>query len=267
MNEEIQASRFPLRYFGLVFALAVPFWLVGGSKLPGPVNLPVSALTAFVPMTAAAVLVARQDGTAGVKKLFQRVLDFRRRGRNSGILMAVLLPAAIYGTSYLIIRVVGLPLPETIELSLQSVPIFIVLYFVTAVGEELGWTGYATDPMLVRWGKWAGLLLGVLWALWHAVPFLQTGNPLVWVAWQSFKTVVLRMLLVWLYNHTGKSVTNAILYHMVDNVCWSLFPNYGSHYNPIVTGLVTGLALVLVVAANRVTPNAVESVRNNVIPG
>lgn len=46
----------PLRYFLLVFGLAVPFWLAGGRQLPPPVSLPASALGTFVPMTAAAVL-------------------------------------------------------------------------------------------------------------------------------------------------------------------------------------------------------------------
>jgi hypothetical protein len=42
--------------FLLVFVLSIPIWLVGEEKLPIPVNLPVSALTAFVPMLAAVLL-------------------------------------------------------------------------------------------------------------------------------------------------------------------------------------------------------------------
>jgi hypothetical protein len=46
-----------LKYnFFLVFVLSIPIWLVGEEKSPIPVNLPVSALTAFVPMLAAVLL-------------------------------------------------------------------------------------------------------------------------------------------------------------------------------------------------------------------
>ena len=47
-------NRSPMKFFLLVFALSIPFWLAGGltdlQLMPG---LPVSALMAFCPMTAA----------------------------------------------------------------------------------------------------------------------------------------------------------------------------------------------------------------------
>src|SRR4029450_7876985 len=101
--------------------------------------------------------------------------------------------------------------------------------------------------MQQRWGALkASLVLGVVWAIWHGIPFVQTGNPPNWIVWQSLKTVAMRIVIVWIYNKTGKSVFAAILYHTSDNVSWSLFPNYGSHYDPLVTGLLTCLAAVIV---------------------
>jgi uncharacterized protein len=59
-----QAS--PLRFFVLVFALSVPFWLVGGiywaESVAVPVNLPISSLMAGCPMLAAAALVHHENG-------------------------------------------------------------------------------------------------------------------------------------------------------------------------------------------------------------
>ena len=40
-------------YFLLVFLLSIPFWIVGGEKLPLPMNLPVSALIFINPAIAA----------------------------------------------------------------------------------------------------------------------------------------------------------------------------------------------------------------------
>jgi membrane protease YdiL (CAAX protease family) len=106
----------------------------------------------------------------------------------------------------------------------------------------LGWSGYAIDPLQQRWGALkASLILGVVWALWHGIPFVQTGNPPNWIVWKSLSVVALRILIVWLYNNTGKSVFAAILFHDMINVSEFLFPNYGSHYDPFVTGLITWL--------------------------
>ena len=76
------SSRSPLAFVTLVFALTLPFLLIGqvtGLELfPG---LPVSALAAICPLVAAAILVARESGPAGVTELLKRSSDFRRIDR------------------------------------------------------------------------------------------------------------------------------------------------------------------------------------------
>ncbi len=127
-----------------------------------------------------------------------------------------------------------------------------LLFFIGDAGEELGWTGYAIEPMQNRWGALkAGLILGLVWAAWHAIPYVQTGNPPTWVLWQCLTAVAIRVLIVWIYNSSGKSVFAAILYHDMTNISWSLFPNYGSHFDPFVTGLITWLAVIIVIFAWR----------------
>ncbi|MFO7321646.1 MAG: CPBP family intramembrane glutamic endopeptidase [Chloroflexota bacterium] len=238
-----QTDRAIARFFALTFALSLPLWLVGGRRLPLPVNLPASALVAFVPAIAASALVFREAGARGAATFLRRALDFRRiRGRRP-VLLALLLAPVLYGLSYAVMRLFRLPLPERVVVSLQTgLPLFLT-FMLTATGEELGWTGYATERMLKRSGTLrSGLLLGIVWAVWHAVPFIQTGNSATWVFWQSVKTVGMRVLLVWLYRHSGGSVLAVELYHAADNLGWALFPNFGSHYNPLVTGALTWLA-------------------------
>lgn len=248
MNATTRTSQFPLDFFLLVFVLSVPIWLIGGNKLPIPMNLPVSALTTFVPMVAAAVLSYRRGGVNGLKALLQKAVDYRKIGTKTWYLPILFIAPTIYFVSFIIRRSTGLPLPDPIEIPLHMLPVFFVVYFVFDAGEELGWTAYAIDPMQNRWGALRGaFLLGVVWALWHSVAFLQTGNPPDWVLWQCLKTVAMRIVIVWVYNNTGKSVFAAILYHTADNVSWSLFPNYGSHYNPFVTGLMTWITVGIVV--------------------
>ena len=78
-NAIASRSRAPLKFFLLVFALSVPFWLLGAATdvqlLPG---LPMSALALFCPVMAAAILLYRENGTAGVIELLKRAFDYQR---------------------------------------------------------------------------------------------------------------------------------------------------------------------------------------------
>ncbi len=237
-----------LIYFVLVFVLAIPFWLFGGGKLPLPINLPVGALVTFVPATAAVILSYRQSGYTGVKELFKKAVDFKKVKNRIWYLPALLLQPLIYFLSYLTMRLAGLPLPDPISIPLLLAPIFFLMFFIGDAGEELGWSGVAIDPLQKRWGALkASLILGAVWAIWHAIPFVQTGNPPMWIVWKSLSVVAIRVLIVWVYNNTGRSVFAAILIHDMTNVSEFLFPNYGSHYDPFVGGLITWLAVIVVV--------------------
>jgi membrane protease YdiL (CAAX protease family) len=59
--------------------------------------------------------------------------------------------------------------------------------------------------------------------------------------------VASRVIIVWLYNNTGKSVFVAALFHAMINLTWQVFPINGSYYDPRVTGLITALVAVAVV--------------------
>ncbi len=90
-------SRSPLKFFLLVFALSIPFWLIGAvtrlQMLPG---LPVSSLMAFCPLIAASILVYRENKTAGVTELLKRSFDYRRiRAKVWYAPIVLLMPAAM----------------------------------------------------------------------------------------------------------------------------------------------------------------------------
>jgi uncharacterized protein len=254
MNPNASTAR-SLSYTVLVFALAVPFWSLGGRALPPPLSLPASALVVFVPATAAAVLRRREVGWRGVSDLVRRAWDYKRIRNRVWYVPAVLLAPAIYVLSYAVMRALRLPLPDRIEIPLRSAPALFLLFVIGAVGEELGWTGYATDPLQQRSGAAKGsLMLGAIWAIWHAIPFVQTGEPAGWVAAQSLKTIAMRVIMVWLYNGSGKSVFATILYHITDNLSWAMFPNSRSHYDPLVTGALTALAAAAITLSSHSKP-------------
>jgi hypothetical protein len=184
---EGRRGRSPLRFFLLVFALAVPFWLLGalaGNGLPLPTNLPVSALQAVCPLIAALILVHREDRRRGVRTLLPRIVDHRRIRPRIWYVPIMLLVPVIYLLSYAVMRLMGQALPEP-HVRFLTIPVLLVVFFVAAVGEEGGWTGYAVDPMQARWSSLtAGIILGLVWRALHVVPDLQAHHSLQWIAWQ-----------------------------------------------------------------------------------
>jgi hypothetical protein len=115
--------------------------------------------------------------------------------------------------------------------------------FIAALGEELGWSGYVIDPMQDRWGALsAGILLGMLWAIWHIVPLVQVHRSSGWIAWWCLGTVAARVLIVWLFNNTGRSVFAAAVFHAMMNVSWQLFPIHGSYFDVRINGWIMALA-------------------------
>ena len=187
------------------------FWLLGAfvTHVPLPIHLPLSALQFVCPMIAAFILVSREEKHGGIKRLLKRVFDLKRIQPAIWYVPIILLNPLIMLLSYGVMLLMGRPLPEP-YIPLLMIPVFFMVFFIPAACEEVGWMGYAVDPMQDRWSALTtGLILGLLWALWHVMPWLEANN-LVWVAGQCFSTIGLRVLIIWLYNNTGKSVFAAI---------------------------------------------------------
>jgi membrane protease YdiL (CAAX protease family) len=248
-------GRSPAAFFLLVFALSVPLWWVGSlapiQLLPG---LPLSAITVLCPLIASLILVAFERGFSAVTAHLRRALDFRVIRKKIWYAPILLLMPATAALAYVAMRVLDLPLPSP-ALSISLLPALFLLFFLSGMAEELGWSGYALDPLQNRWGALlASLIIGLVWAAWHIVPLLQVGRAPAWIAWWTIATVATRVLHTWLYNNTGKSVFGAALFHAMSNVSWQMFPNQGSHYDPRITGII--LAIVAIYVAIEWGPRA-----------
>jgi uncharacterized protein len=232
--------RSPLRFFVLVFALSIPIWLIQ------PRDWPISA-SVGAPLIAALILVYREEGGGGVKRLLSRVFDQRRIRKGIWYGPIILLMPVIYLLTYGVISLLGLPLPDEPYFPFLLIPLLFVLFFILAIGEEVGWTGYATDPLQDRWSALTtGIILGLVTALWHFVPLIQMGRTPIWIAWWSLGSISIRILTVWLYNNTGRSLFAGIVFHGMNNLSFALFPNYGSHWDPAVAGVITAIVAVIV---------------------
>ncbi len=227
MHTGAPPKRSPLAFFVMVFGLTVPFWVLGAFvRVAGlPDNLPVTDVGAtFVPLIAASILAYREAGFAAVKSLLKRTFDYGRITQKKWYIPILLLLPFLYLLTYWVMRRIGLPLPDAWELPPWT-PLLFAAFFIAAAGEELGYMGYAIDPMQARWSALtASLIMGILWALWHYPSMIQIGQSPGLMAWGTLATVGFRVLYVWLYNNTGQCIFAVIFFHAMGNTGRSVFP-------------------------------------------
>lgn len=153
-------------------------------------------------------------------RLLRRSLDDRRIRDRRWYLPIVLLGPGIHGLTYALLRATGTPVPDPGFPALGTA-VALVAFLAAALGEEVGWSGYALDPLQERGSALtAGPTLGAVWAIWHLVPLVQAGRAAGWIAWWAFGTVGFRVLLTWIYDNSGKSVVAVALAHALTNLAW-----------------------------------------------
>jgi membrane protease YdiL (CAAX protease family) len=82
--------------------------------------------------------------------------------------------------------------------------------------EEFGWRGFALPLLQRRFAPfWAGLILGIIWAIWHIPAFLLSGTEQsAWSFGPFFVGVVaISVILTPFFNAAGGSLLVAVLYH------------------------------------------------------
>lgn len=245
-SEDERNHKPPLRhipaFFGLTFALTIPFWIIsrasGDALMPG---LPVAALAVICPATAALILSWRLNGAAGAHALLLRTLDFRRVKPKAWWLLILFFSPAVHIAAFFISRNLGTGIPNP-QFNILPAMMLFAIFLIFAVTEEMGWTCFALGPIQTRVGAMpAGLLIGAIWALWHCPALLQAHRSGVWIAWWTLGTISLRLLMVWLFNRTGGSVFAVVMVHATNNLSWQLFPIQGSLWDPRIIGVIMGI--------------------------
>lgn len=244
-------TRSALRYFALVYLLSAPWWAVSRFvAFKGlPDNLPVTDVGAtFMPMLAGVILVHREEGMVGVKMLLARVFDWRKINNARWLLTILLLMPAIYVLTYFAMRAAQLAVPSHWDLTLGIAFAFPAFLF-AATGEEVGYTGYMTDALQRRHSALVtALIIGVPWALWHLPSMIQIGQTLGLVAWGLAATVAYRVIDVWLYNNSGRSLFAIILVHALSNTGRTAFPGGRAAFELADAAIGYGIVICLAVA-------------------
>lgn len=250
MGDAKQTSSSYAAFFMLTFLLSTPLYLLNALAQRQLLGMPdmgtayIGILT-FMPALAAALLTWRARGLGETKALLLRVLDYQHIGNAWWLLPAVLLGPAIFAISLVSIAYMDIPVPPAMA-ALWAFPVLFAFVFLLAAGEEVGWMGYAFDPMLTRFGPLrASIFLGTIWAIWHA-PFFAFlfPDPIMFAA-ELLTLITTRILLVWVFLNAGRSVLIATLYHAADNAAFILLPDIKSIV-PLGSVLHLGFAVMVV---------------------
>jgi membrane protease YdiL (CAAX protease family) len=225
----------PWLFFALMFGWSWLFWspvvFSGQSQLAFP-GILLYALGGLGPPVAAIFLLYRVHPPEDRRGYWRRVVDARRIGL-VWYAVILLLPLGWNILGILTGVLLGAPAPsferaaELLGSPLSIVPFVAVVLLFGPLPEELGWRGYALDGLLERRSALAAsLILGAVWALWHWPQFFMrdsyigeafpVGSAVFWVGW-VLPTVAYSVMFTWIYNHTGRSILSAILFHFAAN--------------------------------------------------
>ena len=244
MKQEVNASI--TSFFVLTFIFTLPAYilvaLTGLNIILSPeMVFAFIPLAVIAPICAALVLTYRISGRIGVKKLLKRSFDYKRVKNKKWfwptILIMPLLISLVFGVSSLL-ELELLPA----RMPLIAAPIALIMFFLAALFENIGWMGYAFEPMSNRWGLFKStLLLGVIWGLWHVPMYIFAIPEPEMIVAQVIVLIALRFIIVWLYSNTGKSVFIAILFHAIYDVCIIVIP-----INIVVTAIIMSISAALI---------------------
>jgi membrane protease YdiL (CAAX protease family) len=176
---------------------------------------PLFILAVYSPAIAGVFLVWRHHGLEGLFSFFRR-LALWRMPVAWWVFLAIGIPAVFYA---------GAAIKGTITEPFPFVPWYKLLPAL-AVGliigpvEELGWRGVALPLLQRRFAPlWAGMVLGVIWGLWHLPAFLLSGSPQsAWPFAPYFVGVIaISIILTPMFNSARGSILIAALYHFQMN--------------------------------------------------
>ncbi len=199
----------------------VPAWL--------PPILASGQMAAWGPLIAAVIASAVFGGIPAVRNLFGRMIKARVGAMWWAV--AILLLPVIIGLAWLIAGAMGADIPPS-EAFAQPISIPFAFIWIFVLGgplqEEAGWRGVATEGLqrLVSPAVVA-LIVGMMWGLWH-LPLFQLPSAGIYYDqpfWGLFfSTVLLSVIIGWLYNKTGGSLLLAMVLHTSFNWANFLFP-------------------------------------------
>jgi membrane protease YdiL (CAAX protease family) len=205
---------------------------------------PLFILAVYSPGFASVFLVLRHYGFKGLASFFRR-LTLWRASRLWWLYLIMGIPVTFYAGAALK-GTISDPFPFSPWY--QVLPALALALFLGPI-EEFGWRGVALPLFQRKFNPfWAGLILGIIWAVWHIPAFLLSGTAQsAWSFTPFFVGVVaISVILTPLFNDSRGSLLIAVLYHFqMNNPIWPDAQPWDS--------LLFAIAAVIIVWLNRHT--------------
>jgi membrane protease YdiL (CAAX protease family) len=205
---------------------------------------PLFILAVYSPGFASVFLVLRHYGFKGLASFFRR-LTLWRASRLWWLYLIMGIPVIFYAGAALK-GTISDPFPFSPWY--QVLPALALALFLGPI-EEFGWRGVALPLFQRKFNPfWAGLILGIIWAVWHIPAFLLSGTAQsAWSFTPFFVGVVaISVILTPLFNDSRGSLLIAVLYHFqMNNPIWPDAQPWDS--------LLFAIAAVIIVWLNRHT--------------
>ena len=175
-------------------------------------NHPLFFLAVYAPAIAAFILVARYGGFTGLRRYLGRVLLWRCSSAWYAFLI-IGIPLIFIGGSALKGNLFTTQFPFA---SFQALIEALFLAAIKGPIEEFGWRGLAL-PLLQRkfTPVWAGLILGVIWGLWHMPAFLLSGTQQSEWSFTAFfiGCLAISVIATALFNRSRGSILLSAFFH------------------------------------------------------
>jgi len=263
----IMKIRFLLPYLAITFGLA---WGLIALLMLFPQQItalfgelsaknPLFILAVYAPAIAAFILVFRHGGLHGLRRYLSRLLLWKVHwGWYAYLLIGI--PLLFYAGAALKGNLFTDPFPFS-----TWHEVFWALAFMLVLGpiEEFGWRGVALPLLQQHFAPiWAGLILGIIWGMWHLPAFYLSGTPQS--AWSFFPffiaSIAVCVIVTPLFNASGGSILLPLLVHWQLNN--PIFPD-AAPYDTIMFVA----AAIIVVIINRKKMFSRDDAVTEVIPG
>lgn len=201
---------------------------------------PMFILAVYAPALSALGLVLHHHGLGGLRPFLRRLLMWRMPW-GWWLMLIVGLPLVSYAGAA-IKSTIGAPFP--FDPWWMLLPALLTTLAIGPV-EEIGWRGLALPLMQRRLTPfWAGLWLGVIWALWHVPTFFLSGTPQSNWSLPGFLLgcVALSLILTPMFNAARGSLLVAALFHFqVNGPAWPDAQPWDSVIFAVLAAVIVGI--------------------------
>lgn len=204
---------------------------------------PLFLLAVYAPGLSGIFLIWYHYGLKGLGSFFRRLV-FWRAPIQWWLFLLLGIPAIVYAAAAIKGTITE---PFRFAPWYMMFPALVQSLLLGPMGEEFGWRGLALPLLQRRFSPfWASLILGVVWAIWHAPAFFMSGTPQsAWSIGPFFVGLIaITVIMTPLFNASRGSLLIAILYHL--NMMNPIFPDAQPWDN-----FLFAIAAVIVVFLNR----------------